>query len=65
VHRQIQLLQTNSWAEKLLSRVNRPFANFNEITPDMFQNFEDHPEVVAVCERLSQGLKEAIANQRR
>lgn len=38
------------------------FANFNEITPEMFQNFEDHPEMVAACERLSQGLKEAMAN---
>jgi multimeric flavodoxin WrbA len=37
------------------------FANFTEITPEMFQNFEDHPEVVAACEQLSQALKEAIA----
>ena len=37
------------------------FANFNEITPEMFQNFEDHPEVVSACERLSQELKTAIA----
>jgi hypothetical protein len=37
------------------------FANFNEITPEMFQNFEDHPEVLAACQRLSQGLKQAIA----
>jgi multimeric flavodoxin WrbA len=37
------------------------FANFNEITPEMFHNFEDYPEVVAACERLSRDLKEAVA----
>jgi len=37
------------------------FAQFNEITPEMFQNFEDHPEVVQACELLSQELKAAIA----
>jgi multimeric flavodoxin WrbA len=37
------------------------FANFNEITPEMFHNFEDYPEVVAACERLSCDLKEAVA----
>jgi multimeric flavodoxin WrbA len=40
------------------------FANFNEITPEMFQNFEDHPEVVSACESLSQALKEAIISRR-
>jgi hypothetical protein len=39
----------------------KEFENFTEITPEMFQNFEDHPEVVGACERLSQELKEAIA----
>ena len=38
------------------------FAEFNEITPEMFQQFEDHPEVVAACEKLSRDLKEAIAS---
>ncbi|MCK9376798.1 MAG: flavodoxin family protein [Syntrophobacterales bacterium] len=38
------------------------FANFTEITPEMSQKFEDHPEVVKACETLSQGLREAIAN---
>ncbi len=38
------------------------FENFTEITPDMFQNFEDHPEVVAACELLSRELKAAIAS---
>jgi multimeric flavodoxin WrbA len=37
------------------------FTNFNEITPEMFQNFEDHPDVVAACEQLSRELKTAIA----
>ena len=37
------------------------FENFNEITPEMFQQFEKHPEVVSACEILSQGLREAIA----
>jgi hypothetical protein len=38
------------------------FENFTEITPDMFQNFEDHPEVLKACELLSRELKEAIAS---
>jgi len=38
------------------------FENFNEITPDMFQNFEDHPEVVKSCETLSSELKASLAN---
>jgi len=38
------------------------FENFTEITPDMFQNFEDHPEVVKACELLSHELKTAIAS---
>lgn len=37
------------------------FAAFNEITPEMFQNFEDHPEVVSACEMLSRELKAAIS----
>ena len=36
------------------------FAAFNEITPEMFQNFEDHPEVVSACQQISQQLKLAI-----
>jgi len=36
------------------------FAAFNEITPEMFQNFEDHPEVVSACQEISQELKLAI-----
>lgn len=39
------------------------FENFTEITPDMFQNFEDHPEVVQACELLSRELKEAISTR--
>lgn len=35
------------------------FENFR-ITADMFQQFEDHPEVVAACEALSSGLKAAM-----
>ncbi len=38
------------------------FANFHEITPEMFQNFEDHQEVVKACNLLSQGLKAALAS---
>jgi hypothetical protein len=37
------------------------FDQFTEITPEMFQNFEDHPEVVQACELLSQELNRAIA----
>jgi multimeric flavodoxin WrbA len=37
------------------------FENFTEITPDMSQKFEDHPEVVAACKQLSRSLQEAIA----
>ena len=36
------------------------FAAFTEIKPEMFQNFEDHPEVVAACERLAQELRSAM-----
>jgi NAD(P)H-dependent FMN reductase len=39
------------------------FENFTEITPEMFQNFEDHPEVVKACELLSRELKEAISHK--
>lgn len=38
------------------------FENFNEITPDMFQKFEDHPEVVMAWEALSAELKTGIAS---
>jgi NAD(P)H-dependent FMN reductase len=38
------------------------FAAFTEIKPDMFQNFEDHPEVVKACEALSRKLKAQIAS---
>jgi NAD(P)H-dependent FMN reductase len=37
------------------------FENFTEITPEMSQQFEDHPEVVAACEKLSQELQASIA----
>jgi hypothetical protein len=37
------------------------FANFNEVTPDMFQNFEDYPDVVECCETLSNDLKAELA----
>lgn len=36
------------------------FERFTEVTPEMFQRFEDHPEVVAACERLAQELKAGI-----
>ncbi len=36
------------------------FENFNEITQDMFQRFEDHPEVVESCKQLSQKIKVEI-----
>ena len=38
------------------------FENFNEITPDMFQRFEDHSDVVNACGTLSGELKTAIAS---
>ncbi len=38
------------------------FENFKEITPEMFQKFENHPEVVMACEALSGELKTAIAS---
>jgi hypothetical protein len=38
------------------------FTEFNEITPEMFQRFEDHLEVVAACEKLSRDLKEAMVS---
>ena len=40
------------------------FAAFKEITPEMFQNFEDHPEVVSACQQISQDLKLAIETLR-
>lgn len=33
-----------------------------KITPEMFQRFEDHPEVVMACETLSEKLKMALAS---
>lgn len=33
-----------------------------KITPEMFQRFEDHPEVVMACEALSGELKMALAS---
>ncbi len=38
------------------------FENFTEITPEMFQNFEDHQEVVKACNLLSQELKATVAS---
>jgi multimeric flavodoxin WrbA len=37
------------------------FKNFTQVTPDMFQNFEDYPEVVKSCEALSSDLKAELA----
>jgi hypothetical protein len=37
------------------------FKNFTEITPEMFQRFEDHPKVMAACEQLSKDLAQAIS----
>ncbi len=37
------------------------FENFTEITPEMFQRFEDHPEIMAACEQLSKDLARAIS----
>ena len=37
------------------------FASFTEITPEMSQNFEDHPALVAACEQLSRELTQAIS----
>lgn len=36
------------------------FMNFEEITSEMFKRFEDYPEVVSACERLSWKLKVEI-----
>jgi multimeric flavodoxin WrbA len=36
------------------------FANLKEITPDMFQNFENHPDIVQACELLSQELRQVL-----
>ncbi|MFZ0051033.1 MAG: flavodoxin family protein [Desulfobaccales bacterium] len=38
------------------------FENLTEITPEMFQNFEDHQEVVKACELLSEELQAALGN---
>lgn len=38
------------------------FEKFTEIKPEMFQNFEDHSEVVKACELLSEALKAALGN---
>jgi multimeric flavodoxin WrbA len=37
------------------------FEKFTEITPEMFQRFEDHPEIVSACARLSRDLDQAIS----
>ncbi len=37
------------------------FENFTEITPEKFQRFEDHPEIMAACEQLSKDLARAIS----
>ncbi len=37
------------------------FEKFTEITPEMFQRFEDHPEIVAACEQLSRDLAQALS----
>jgi multimeric flavodoxin WrbA len=38
------------------------FGNLKEITPDMFQKFEDHPEIPAKCETLARKIKSAVAS---
>lgn len=40
------------------------FANFTEITPAMFQNFETHPPIVSACEQLSRELALAVAQSK-
>lgn len=40
------------------------FENFTEVTPDMFQNYEDYPEVLAACEQVSAKLKAVIEAER-
>ena len=37
------------------------FQNFTKITPEMFQQFEDHPEVVRSCELLAGEIKAGVA----
>jgi hypothetical protein len=37
------------------------FEKFTEITPEMFQRFEDHPEIIAAGEQLSRDLAQAIS----
>ncbi len=37
------------------------FKNFTEISPEMFQRFEDHPKIMAACEQLSKDLAQAIS----
>lgn len=39
------------------------FEAFSEVTPEMFKRFEDDPEVVAACERLSKELRTAAGKQ--
>jgi hypothetical protein len=36
------------------------FEQFNEITPDMFKDFEDNREACIACERLSEKLRTAV-----
>ncbi|MBW1839148.1 MAG: NAD(P)H-dependent oxidoreductase [Deltaproteobacteria bacterium] len=40
------------------------FETFTEITPDMFQKFEDYADVLAACERLSKDLQTAVGKGR-
>jgi len=40
------------------------FEAFTEITPEMFQKYEDHPDVVKSCDYLAQTLKEEIGKLR-
>ena len=39
------------------------FEAFTEVKPEMFQKFEDHPEVVKACEILSGQIKEGIKSK--
>jgi multimeric flavodoxin WrbA len=52
---------TCSYGGPARSLAPEEFENFR-ITPDMFQEFEDHPEVVAACEALSVALETGIAS---
>jgi hypothetical protein len=49
VHRPIQLTQTNSWAEKLLSRVNRPFAKYGFLKGGKLSGSEKYGQIVVMA----------------